>query len=119
MPQMNAVTITGPGEADVLVHAQVHRPEPPEGEVLVEVVAAGVNRADVMQRQGFYPPPPGASELPGLEVSGTIAALGADVTGWSVGQQVCALLADGVRVEGDTPLENVTQLDVLPPFAGG
>lgn len=101
MPQMNAVTITGPGGADVLVLAQVDRPEPREGEALVEVVAAGVNRADVMQRQGFYPPPPGASELPGLEVSGRIAQLGpgTDGSGWSIGDEVCALLTGGGYAE--------------------
>lgn len=101
MPQMNAVTITGPGEADVLVPAQVDRPQPGEGEVLVEVVAAGVNRADVMQRKGFYPPPPGASELPGLEVSGRIAELGpgCEDAGWEVGDEVCALLAGGGYAE--------------------
>ncbi|WP_134774952.1 NAD(P)H-quinone oxidoreductase [Ornithinimicrobium flavum] len=98
---MNAVTITAPGEADVLVAARVDSPEPGEGEVLVEVVAAGVNRADVMQRKGFYPPPPGASELPGLEVSGRVARLGpgADGAGWSVGDEVCALLTGGGYAE--------------------
>lgn len=101
MPQMNAVTITGPGEADVLVPAQVDRPQPGQGEVLVEVVAAGVNRADVMQRKGFYPPPPGASELPGLEVSGRVVELGpgCEEAGWSVGDEVCALLAGGGYAE--------------------
>ena len=68
-------------------------------EVLVQVAAAGVNRADLMQRQGFYPPPPGASAYPGLEVSGTISALGSDVTGWAVGDQVCALLSGGGYAE--------------------
>ncbi len=93
---MKAITIPTPGEGlDALVFADVDDPVPAADEVLVEVAAAGVNRADLLQRRGFYPPPPGESELPGLEVSGTIAALGADVTGWSVGQQVCALLAGG------------------------
>lgn len=94
---MRAITIPKPGEADALVPAEVPAPTAHEGEVLVEVVAAGVNRADVMQRKGAYPPPPGASELPGLEVSGRISALGegTDGSGWSVGDEVCALLAGG------------------------
>ena len=74
-------------------------PEPGPGEVRIRVVAAGVNRADVMQRRGFYPPPPGASPYPGLEVSGVVDALGAGVTQWSVGDQVCALLTGGGYAE--------------------
>jgi len=70
-------------------------PTPSDGEVLVEVAAAGVNNADLQQRQGNYPPPPGASEILGLEVSGTIRALGNGVSGWAVGDRVCALLAGG------------------------
>ncbi len=70
-------------------------PTPSDGEVLVEVAAAGVNNADLQQRQGNYPPPPGASEILGLEVSGTIRALGPGVSGWAVGDRVCALLAGG------------------------
>src|SRR6476620_11585258 len=73
--------------------------EPREGELLIKVSAAGVNRADLLQAAGKYPPPPGASEVIGLEVSGTVAALGADVTDWSVGQPVCALLAGGGYAE--------------------
>ena len=97
---MKAITIPTPGEGlDALVLADVDDPVPADDEVLVEVAAAGVNRADLLQRRGFYPPPPGESELPGLEVSGTIAALGSSVTGWSVGQQVCALLASGGYAE--------------------
>ena len=101
MLQMNAVTIAGPGGAEVLTPAQVERPEPREGEALVEVVAAGVNRADVMQRKGVYPPPPGASELPGLEASGRIAQLGpgTEGSGWTVGDEVCALLTGGGYAE--------------------
>ncbi len=72
---------------------------PGAGDVLVKVSAAGVNRADLLQAAGNYPPPPGASEIIGLEVSGTIAALGEDVTGWSLGQQVCGLLAGGGYAE--------------------
>ena len=98
---MRAITISEPGDADVLTPSEVEAPVPGEGEVLVEVVAAGVNRADVQQRKGFYPPPKGASELPGLEVSGRISALGpgAEASGWAVGDEVCALLAGGGYAE--------------------
>src|SRR5688572_2230525 len=96
---MRAITIPTPGEADALVLADVDAPTLRPGEVRIEVVAAGVNRADVMQRKGFYPPPPGESELPGLEVSGTITELGEGVDGWSVGDEVCALLSGGGYAE--------------------
>ncbi|MFC9582881.1 NAD(P)H-quinone oxidoreductase [Streptomyces yangpuensis] len=92
---MHAITIEQPGGPEALVWADVPDPVPGEGEVLVEVAASAVNRADVLQRQGFYDPPPGASRHPGLECSGRIAALGAGVSGWSVGDEVCALLAGG------------------------
>ncbi|WP_147915705.1 NAD(P)H-quinone oxidoreductase [Ruania zhangjianzhongii] len=82
-----------------LTSADVPEPEPGTGEVLIEVAAAGVNRADLLQLQGLHPPPPGAAEWPGLEVSGTIRALGPDVTGWSVGERVCALLDGGGYAE--------------------
>lgn len=98
---MRAITLPEFGDADVLTPADVPAPVPAAGQVLIDVVAAGVNRADVMQRQGFYSPPPGASELPGLEVSGRIAALGpeTDDSGWSVGDEVCALLDGGGYAE--------------------
>jgi putative PIG3 family NAD(P)H quinone oxidoreductase len=96
---MRAITIPTPGDADALVLTEVPTPEPAADEVLVQVAAAGVNRADLMQRQGFYPPPPGASAYPGLEVSGTISVLGDNVTGWAVGDQVCALLSGGGYAE--------------------
>lgn len=96
---MRAVTIPTPGDADVLVLAEVPDPSPGPDEVVVEVVSAGLNRADIMQRQGFYNPPPGASAYPGLEVSGRIVALGDGVTGWSVGDEVCALLTGGGYAE--------------------
>jgi putative PIG3 family NAD(P)H quinone oxidoreductase len=92
---MYAITIPEPGGAEALVWDEVPDPVPGEGEVLVEVVAGAVNRADILQRQGFYDPPPGASRLPGLECSGRIAALGPGVSGWNVGDEVCALLAGG------------------------
>jgi putative PIG3 family NAD(P)H quinone oxidoreductase len=96
---MHAITITEPGGPEALVWDEVPDPVPGEGEVLVEVAASAVNRADILQRQGFYNPPPGASPYPGLECSGRIAALGPGVFGWSVGDEVCALLAGGGYAE--------------------
>jgi putative PIG3 family NAD(P)H quinone oxidoreductase len=96
---MHAVVISEPGDPEVLQWTEVPDPRPGPGEVLVEVAAAGVNRADLMQRQGLYPPPPGAPPYPGLECSGTVAALGDGVSGWHVGQQVCALLSGGGYAE--------------------
>ncbi|WP_431945375.1 NAD(P)H-quinone oxidoreductase [Actinacidiphila sp. bgisy167] len=92
---MHAITIPEPGGPDALVWAEVPDPVPAEGEVLVDVAATAVNRADLLQRQGFYDPPPGASPYPGLECSGRVAAVGPGVSGWSVGDEVCALLAGG------------------------
>jgi len=96
---MRAITIAEPGGPDVLRLTEVPDPVAAEGEVLVEVVASAVNRADLLQRQGFYNPPPGASLYPGLECSGRIAAIGAGVNGWAVGDEVCALLAGGGYAE--------------------
>ncbi len=96
---MQAITVPEPGGPEALVLAEVDTPSPAPGEVLVRVAAAGVNRADTLQRQGHYPPPPGASEVIGLEVSGTVAALGDGVDDWSAGDQVCALLAGGGYAE--------------------
>ncbi|MCC5477130.1 NAD(P)H-quinone oxidoreductase [Streptomyces barringtoniae] len=96
---MHAITIPEPGGPEALVWAEVPDPVPGEGEVLVEVVASAVNRADVLQRQGFYNPPPGASPYPGLECSGRIAAVGSGVSGWAVGDEVCALLSGGGYAE--------------------
>ncbi|MGA5305429.1 NAD(P)H-quinone oxidoreductase [Nucisporomicrobium flavum] len=96
---MHAITIEKPGGPEALVWAEVPDPEPGPGEVVVEVTAAAVNRADVMQRQGHYPPPPGAPPYPGLECSGVIAATAPDVTGHHVGERVCALLAGGGYAE--------------------
>ncbi|MFG2722385.1 NAD(P)H-quinone oxidoreductase [Streptomyces sp. NPDC048416] len=96
---MHAITIPEPGGPEALVWAEVPDPVPGEGEVLVEVAAAAVNRADVLQRQGFYNPPPGASPYPGLECSGRISALGPGVSGWKVGDEVCALLSGGGYAE--------------------
>jgi putative PIG3 family NAD(P)H quinone oxidoreductase len=96
---VKAITLPEPGGPDALVLDDVPEPLPRPGEVVVEVVAAGVNRADVMQRQGFYDPPPGSSAYPGLEVSGRIVQLGEGVDGWSVGDEVCALLTGGGYAE--------------------
>ncbi|MFF1922237.1 NAD(P)H-quinone oxidoreductase [Streptomyces sp. NPDC058221] len=96
---MHAITIPEPGGPEALVWAEVPDPVPGEGEVLVDVVSSAVNRADVLQRQGFYNPPPGASPYPGLECAGRISAVGSGVTGWSVGDEVCALLAGGGYAE--------------------
>ena len=92
---MICVEISQPGGPDVLKVAERPDPVAGPGEVLIRVAAAGVNRPDVMQRRGAYPPPPGASDLPGLEVAGEIAALGEDVRDWRVGDKVCALVAGG------------------------
>jgi putative PIG3 family NAD(P)H quinone oxidoreductase len=96
---MHAVVISEPGGPEVLQWIEVEDPRPGPGEVLIEVAAAGVNRADMMQRQGFYPPPPGAPPYPGLECSGTVAALGEDVTQWHIDDEVCALLSGGGYAE--------------------
>jgi putative PIG3 family NAD(P)H quinone oxidoreductase len=96
---MQAITLEAPGGPEMLRWGTAPDPVAGPGEVLVDVAAAGVNRADLMQRQGHYPPPPGASEIIGLEVSGHVAALGEGVTGWQVGEPVCALLAGGGYAE--------------------
>jgi putative PIG3 family NAD(P)H quinone oxidoreductase len=96
---MRAIVVDGAGGPEVLSLGELPDPEPGPGEVLVKVAATAVNRADLLQRQGHYPPPPGASEVLGLECSGTVAALGEEVEGWSVGDEVCALLAGGGYAE--------------------
>jgi putative PIG3 family NAD(P)H quinone oxidoreductase len=96
---MHAVVITEPGDPDVLQWTEVEDPVPGPGEVLVDVAASAVNRADLMQRLGLYPPPPGAPPYPGLECSGTVAATGPGVTGWKPGDEVSALLAGGGYAE--------------------
>lgn len=92
---MRVIEITTPGGPEVLAPADRPIPEPGPNEVLIRVAAAGVNRPDVLQRMGLYPPPPGASDIPGLEVSGAVARTGAAVTGWKAGDEVCALLTGG------------------------
>ncbi|MGH3431676.1 MAG: NAD(P)H-quinone oxidoreductase [Thermocrispum sp.] len=96
---MHAVTISEPGGPEALRWTDVADPRPGPGEVLVQVAASAVNRADLLQRQGHYPPPKGAPEYPGLECSGTILELGDGVDGWSAGDEVCALLAGGGYAE--------------------
>jgi len=92
---MRAVIAPDPGGPEALVLAELPDPTPGPGEVVLDMAATAVNRADTMQRQGFYPPPPGASEILGLECSGVVSAVGEGVTAWSVGDEVCALLASG------------------------
>jgi putative PIG3 family NAD(P)H quinone oxidoreductase len=96
---MHAITVRKPGGPEVLERTEVADPVAGPGEVVVDVVASAVNRADLLQRQGFYPPPPGASDIIGLECSGRISALGDGVEGWQVGEEVCALLAGGGYAE--------------------
>ena len=97
--RMTAIEITEPGDPEVLIPAEREVPVPARGEVLVAVEAAGVNRPDVMQRQGLYPPPPGASDIPGLEIAGTVVALGDGVDAPALGARVCALVTGGGYAE--------------------
>jgi len=97
--QMTVIEIAAPGGPEQLKLARRPTPKPGEGEVLVRVAAAGVNRPDVMQREGKYPPPPGASDIPGLEIAGEVVALGAKVSGVALGDEVTALLAGGGYAE--------------------
>ncbi|TQL66449.1 putative PIG3 family NAD(P)H quinone oxidoreductase [Nocardioides albertanoniae] len=92
---MRAVVAEQPGGPDVLAVTELPDPEPAPGEVVIDVAAAGLNRADLLQRQGFYPPPKGASDVIGMECSGTVSAVGEGVDRWQVGDEVCALLAGG------------------------
>ena len=92
---MTAIAISRPGGPEVLVAEQRPVPQPGPGEILVKVAAAGVNRPDISQREGRYPPPPGASDLPGLEIAGEVVALGEGATAWKIGDKVCALAHGG------------------------
>src|SRR5450830_1768897 len=112
--RMRAVVVRAPGGCEALEVAEVPDPVPGPGEVVVEIAAAGVNRADLMQRAGHYPPPPGVTERLGLEVSGTIDAVGPGVDGWGVGDRVCALLDGGGYAE-----KVVTRADQLLPVPDG
>ena len=97
--QMTAIGIKSAGGPDMLVPEQRPLPKPAAGEILVKVAAAGVNRPDVMQRMGLYPPPPGAPDIPGLEIAGEIVALGAGVKRWKIGDKVMALVVGGGYAE--------------------
>ena len=107
---MHAITVPNPGGTDSLVFAELTDPTAGHGEVLIEVAAAGVNRADIGQREGHYPSPTGASPLMGMEVSGIISSLGPGVSGWAVGDRVCALLPGG----GYASLAVATEGQLLP-----
>jgi len=96
---MTCVEIKTPGGPEVLIPATRPVPQPKAGELLIKVAATGVNRPDLAQRAGHYPPPPGASDLPGLEAAGTVAAIGSGVNGWSEGDAVCALTPGGSYAE--------------------
>src|SRR4051812_39997322 len=96
---MRAVTVTEPGGPEVLRWEEVPDPVCGPGEVIVDVAATAVNRADLLQRQGLYPPPPGASDILGLECSGVVSEVGDGVTGWAAGDEVCALLSGGGYAE--------------------
>src|SRR6476646_3227656 len=96
---MIAIAITRPGGPEVLRPIDAPVPAPKDGEVLIRVAAAGVNRPDLMQREGKYPPPPGASEIPGLEVAGTVAGKGNGADRWNAGDRVCALITGGGYAE--------------------
>jgi len=111
---MRCVEITQPGGPEVLRPASRPAPVPGPGEILVEVAAAGVNRPDTLQRQGRYDPPPGASDLPGLEIAGTVIAIGEGVTEWASGDTVCALVAGGGYAQYCT----VPAVQALPVPAG-
>lgn len=96
---MTAIEISTPGGPDVLKPVTMPTPSPGAGEVLIRVAAAGVNRPDVLQRKGAYPPPPGASEIPGLEIAGEVVAMGEGASLWKAGDKVCALVAGGGYAE--------------------
>ncbi len=97
--EMTAIEIPEPGDPDALVPCTRPVPEPGEGEALIRIAAAGINFPDVMQRRGVYPPPPGVTDIPGLELAGTVVKLGPGATGFAVGETVCALVSGGAYAE--------------------
>ena len=97
--RMTAIGIASPGGPEALVAEERPVPVPSAGEILVKVAAAGVNRPDVAQRKGHYPPPPGATDIPGLEIAGEVVALGSGVTRWKIGDKICALVIGGGYAE--------------------
>ena len=111
---MKAIEISQPGAPEVLVVAERPVPVPQAGQLLVKIAAAGVNRPDVLQRQGNYAPPPGASDIPGLEIAGEVVATGEGVTCFAPGDRVCALIAGGGYAEYCT----VHESNALPVPAG-
>ncbi len=113
---MRAITAPEPGGPEALTMTELPDPQAGPDEVVIDVVASAVNRADTMQRQGFYPPPPGASDVLGLECSGRISQVGAEVHGWSIGDEVCALLSSGGYAE--KVAVPVGQVMPLPPGVG-
>ncbi|MEP9376702.1 NAD(P)H-quinone oxidoreductase [Aquabacter sp. CN5-332] len=108
---MTAITIPTPGGPEALVPGTRPVPQPGKGEILVKVAAAGINRPDVVQRRGLYPPPPGASDIPGLEIAGTVVALGEGASRYAIGDQVCALVTGGGYAQY-CPTPEVTALPV-------
>ena len=114
--RMTAIAIREPGKPEVLVPQERDTPAPKQGEVLVKVAAAGVNRPDVMQREGKYPPPPGAPDIPGLELAGEVVALGEGVKRWKVGDKVTALVAGGGYAEY-AAVHETNALPVIPQLS--
>src|SRR5437764_542243 len=114
--RMTAIAIREPGKPEVLVPQERDTPAPKPGEVLVKVAAAGVNRPDVMQREGKYPPPPGAPDIPGLELAGDVVALGDGVKRWKIGDKVTALVAGGGYAEYAVAHET-NALPVIPQLS--
>ncbi len=112
---MQCIEISAPGTADVLRLGRRPIPHPADNEIVIRVLAAGVNRPDVLQRQGLYPPPPGASDIPGLEVAGEVVSVGNKESRWQVGQQVCALLSGGGYAEYAVAHEDLC-LPIPAPF---
>jgi len=113
--RMTAIAIRAPGGPEVLVPEERQVPSPAAGEVLVKVAAAGVNRPDVMQRKGLYPPPKGASDIPGLEIAGEVVALGPDVKRWKLGDKVTALVAGGGYAQY-CPVHETNALPLISPL---
>src|SRR5437899_7984434 len=113
--RMTAIVIRTPGAPDVLVPEERPVTAPGEGEVLVKVAAAGVNRPDVMQRKGQYPPPAGATDIPGLEIAGEVVALGPDVKRWKRGDKVTALVAGGGYAQY-CPVHETNALPLISPL---
>src|SRR5689334_25102526 len=113
--RMTAIALREPGKPEVLVPQERDTPAPKQGEVLVKVAAAGVNRPDVMQREGKYPPPPGAPDIPGLELAGEVVALGEGVKRWKVGDRVTALMPGGGYAEYAVVHESYA-LQVIAPL---